>query len=147
MIYSSLDSSHRDESNDSKIIPIGAIFAEIAIFAKFRVGSGRVNCLTRPDISGRFGSGTRITGQNSELYLHLRWRIIALRDCDNLLFKKGKSFIKDRAPNFDPWSGYPTRTDPKFCKNCYLGEYRSDRNDFTIIGFVLMRRIQWAIDH
>jgi len=71
MIYSSLDSSHRDESNDSKIIPIGAIFAEIAIFAKFRVGSGRVNCLTRPDISGRFGSGTRITGQNSELYLSL----------------------------------------------------------------------------
>ena len=42
MIYSSLDSSHRDESNDSKIIPIGAIFAEIAIFAKFRVGLGRV---------------------------------------------------------------------------------------------------------
>jgi len=26
MIYSSLDSSHQDESNDSKIIPIGAIF-------------------------------------------------------------------------------------------------------------------------
>src|SRR6185295_8588054 len=68
MIYSSLDSSHRDESNDSKIIPIGAIFVEIAIFAKFRVGSGQVNCLTRPDISGQFGSGTRITGQNSELY-------------------------------------------------------------------------------
>jgi len=41
----------------------------------------------------------------------------------------------------------PTRPDPKFCKNCYLGEYRSDRNDFTIIGFVSMRRIQWAIDH
>src|ERR1700716_874428 len=67
MFYSSLDSSHRDESNDSKIISIGAIFGEIAIFAKFRVGSGRVNCLTRPGISGRVGSGTRITGQNSEL--------------------------------------------------------------------------------
>ena len=42
MIYNSLDSSRQDESNDSKIIPIGAIFAEIAIFAKFQVGSGRV---------------------------------------------------------------------------------------------------------
>ena len=42
MIYSSLDSSHRDESNDSKIIPIGAIFVKIAIFAKFQVGLGRV---------------------------------------------------------------------------------------------------------
>jgi hypothetical protein len=42
MIYGSLDSSHRDESNDSKIIPIGAIFVEIAFFVKFRVGSGRV---------------------------------------------------------------------------------------------------------
>ena len=55
MIYSSLDSSRQDESNDSKIIPIGAIFAEIAIFAKFQVGSGRVNCLTRPEFSGRVG--------------------------------------------------------------------------------------------
>src|SRR2546421_6386542 len=63
MIYSSLDSSRQDESNDSKIIPIGAIFAEITIFAKFQVGSGRVNCLTRPEFSGRVGSGTRISGQ------------------------------------------------------------------------------------
>src|SRR2546421_12484085 len=63
MIYSSLDSSRQDESNDSKIIPIGAIFAEIAIFAKFQVGSDRVNCLTRPEFSGRVGSGTRISGQ------------------------------------------------------------------------------------
>src|SRR2546430_8985648 len=63
MIYSTLDSSRQDESNDSKIIPIGAIFAEIAIFAKFQVGSGRVNCLTRPEFSGRVGSGTRISGQ------------------------------------------------------------------------------------
>src|SRR5437763_6622184 len=63
MIYSSLDSSRQDESNDSKIIPIGAIFAEIAIFTKFQVGSGRVNCLTRPEFSGRVGSGTRISGQ------------------------------------------------------------------------------------
>ena len=63
MIYSSLDSSHQDESNDSKIIQIGAIFVKIAIFQKFRVGSGRVNCITRPDISGRVGSGTRISGQ------------------------------------------------------------------------------------
>src|SRR5437762_13073859 len=63
MIYSSLDSSRRDESNDSKIIPIGAIFAEIAIFAKFQVGSGRVNCLTRPEFSSRVGLGTRISGQ------------------------------------------------------------------------------------
>src|SRR5947207_12349127 len=55
MIYSSLDSSRQDESNDSKIIPIGAIFAEIAIFAKFQVGSGWVNCLTRPEFSGRVG--------------------------------------------------------------------------------------------
>ena len=53
MIYSSLDSSHRDESNDSKIIPIGAIFAEIAIFAKFRVGSGRVGY---PDHGSKFGA-------------------------------------------------------------------------------------------
>src|SRR5438270_4381135 len=66
MIYSSLDSSCQDESNDSKIIPIGAIFAEIAIFAKFQVGSGRVNCLTRPEFSGRVGSGTRISGQKCE---------------------------------------------------------------------------------
>src|SRR5437588_9706126 len=63
MIYSSLDSSRQDESNDSKFIPIGAIFAEIAIFAKFQVGSGRVNCLTRPKFSGRVRSGTRISGQ------------------------------------------------------------------------------------
>ena len=42
MIYSSLNSPHRDESNGSKTIPIGAIFVEIAIFAKFRVGSDRV---------------------------------------------------------------------------------------------------------
>ena len=63
MIYSSMDSSRQDESNDSKIIPIGAIFAEIAIFAKFQVGSGQVNCLTRPEFSGRVGSGTRISGQ------------------------------------------------------------------------------------
>src|SRR5437868_3594812 len=40
MIYSSLDSSHQDESNDSKIIPIRAIFAEIAILQNF--GSGQV---------------------------------------------------------------------------------------------------------
>jgi len=66
MIYSSLDSSRQDESNDSKIIPIGAIFAEIAIFAKFQVGSDRVNCLTRPEFSGRVGSGTRISGQKCE---------------------------------------------------------------------------------
>src|SRR5256886_16704624 len=63
MIYSTLDSSRQDESNDSKIIPIGAIFAEIAIFAKFHVGSSQVNCLTRPEFSGRVGSGTRISGQ------------------------------------------------------------------------------------
>src|SRR2546423_4933706 len=63
MIYSSLDSSRQDESNDSKIIPIRAIFAEIAIFAKFQVGSGQVNCLTRPEFSGQVGSGTRISGQ------------------------------------------------------------------------------------
>src|SRR5437868_5852659 len=50
-------------NRNSKIIPIGAIFAEIAIFAKFQVGSGRVNCLTRPEFSGRVGSGTRISGQ------------------------------------------------------------------------------------
>ena len=42
MFYSSLDSSHRDESNDSKLILIGEIIAEIAIFAKFQIGSGRV---------------------------------------------------------------------------------------------------------
>src|ERR1041385_3774273 len=42
MIYSSLDPSHRDESNECKIMPIGAIFAKLAIFAKFRVGSDRV---------------------------------------------------------------------------------------------------------
>ena len=63
MIYSSLDSSRQDESNDSKIIPIGAIFAEIAIFAKFQVRSGRINCLTRPEFSGQVRSGTRISGQ------------------------------------------------------------------------------------
>src|SRR5947207_12102642 len=63
MIYSSLDSSRQDESNDSKIIPIGAIFAELAIFAKFQVGSDRVNCLIRPEFSGRVGLGTRISGQ------------------------------------------------------------------------------------
>ena len=65
MIYSSLDSSHRDESNDSKIIPIGVIFAEIAIFAKFRVGSGQLSDPTRyfgsvrvgyPDHGSKFGA-------------------------------------------------------------------------------------------
>src|SRR5437773_7118904 len=63
MIYSSLDSSRQDESNDSTIIPIGAIFAKITIFAKFQIGSGRVNCLTRPEFSGWVRSGTRISGQ------------------------------------------------------------------------------------
>src|SRR6185369_8029239 len=65
MIYSSLDSSHRDESNDSKIIPIGVIFAEIAIFAKFQVGSGQLSDPTRyfgsvrvgyPDHGSKFGA-------------------------------------------------------------------------------------------
>src|SRR2546421_459674 len=32
-------------------------------FAKFQVGLGRVNCLTRPKFSGRVRSGTRISGQ------------------------------------------------------------------------------------
>ena len=27
----------------------------------------------------------------------------------------------------------PTQPNPKFCKNCYFSEYRSERNDFTII--------------
>src|SRR3990170_4375071 len=30
----------------------------------------------------------------------------------------------------------PTRPDPKFLQKFYLDEYRSDRNEFTIIGFV-----------
>src|ERR1044071_4222806 len=42
MILLPLDSSHRDESNECKIIPIGAIFAKLAIFAKFQIGSGWV---------------------------------------------------------------------------------------------------------
>ena len=74
MIYSSLDSSHWDESNDSKIIPIGAIFAEIAIFAKIiaifakisgQIGSGQLSDPTRyfgsvrvgyPDHGSKFGA-------------------------------------------------------------------------------------------
>ena len=56
MIYGSLDSSHRDESNDSKIIPIGAIFVEIAFFVKFRVGSGRVGSGQLSDPTRYFGS-------------------------------------------------------------------------------------------
>src|ERR1041385_6305591 len=63
MIYSSLDSSRQDKSNGGKIIQIGVIFVKIAIFQKFQVRSDRVNCITRPDISGRVGSGTRISGQ------------------------------------------------------------------------------------
>ena len=72
MIYSSLDSSHRDESNDSKIIPIRAIFAEIAIFAKFRVGSGQLSDPTRyfgsvrvgyPDHGSKFGALVDIDGK------------------------------------------------------------------------------------
>ena len=74
MFYSSLDSSHRDESNDSKIIQIGAIFVEIAIFAKIiaifakisgQIGSGQLSDPTRIFGSGRVGS--RVTGQNLEL--------------------------------------------------------------------------------
>ena len=74
MIYSSLDSSHRDESNDSKIIQIEAIFVEIAIFAKIiaifakisgQIGSGQLSDPTRyfrsvqvryPDHGSKFGA-------------------------------------------------------------------------------------------
>ena len=46
MIYSSLDSSYQDESNNSKIILIGTIFIEIVIFAKISgwigLGSQRI---------------------------------------------------------------------------------------------------------
>ena len=44
MILLSLDSSHHDESNGSKTIPIGAIFVEIALSNNFckNFGSGRV---------------------------------------------------------------------------------------------------------
>jgi len=61
-----LDSSHQDKSNGSKFIMIGAIFVEIMhlnyFYKKFRVGSGRVNYLTRPGIFGLGQSGTRIIG-------------------------------------------------------------------------------------
>ena len=50
-------------------------------FRSGRIGS---NCLTRPDISGRFGSGTRITGQNSELYTRLRIRANLPEDSNDL---------------------------------------------------------------
>src|ERR1043166_3493173 len=66
MIEDSLDSSHQDKSNGSKYIMIGAIFAEIMhlnyFYKKFRVGSDRVNYLTRPGIFGLGQSGTRIIG-------------------------------------------------------------------------------------
>src|SRR5881396_3174938 len=101
MIYSSLDSSRQDESNDSKIIPIGAIFAEIAIFAKFQVGSGRGNCLTRPEFSGRVRSGTRISGQKCraimELKDHLKQKMDDDEYCANKLqrmYDSGESFDK-----------------------------------------------------
>jgi len=70
MIYGSLDSFHQDESNGSKIIQIGAIFVEIAIFSKIsgRVGSGQLYDPTRN--FGRVGSGTRpeltLFGANTE---------------------------------------------------------------------------------
>ena len=66
MILLSLDSSHRDESNDSKIIQIGVIFVEIEIFAKIiaifakisgQIGSGQLSDLTRIFGLGWVGSG------------------------------------------------------------------------------------------
>ena len=75
MFYSSLDSSHLDESNDSKIIQIRVIFVEIAIFAKIiaifakisgQIGSGQLSDPTQIFRSGQVRS--RVTGQNSELY-------------------------------------------------------------------------------
>ena len=64
MIYSSLDSTRQDESNDSKIIQIGAIFAEIAIFAKFQVGL--VGLTVWPDPNFRVGS-CRVMGHGSRV--------------------------------------------------------------------------------
>ena len=51
MFYSSLDSSHRDESNDSKIIQIGVIFVEILqiyLFVKFKTRLTRSDPLPDP---------------------------------------------------------------------------------------------------
>ena len=56
MFYSSLDSSHRDESNDSKIIQIGVIFVEIAIFAKIIAIFAKIIAIFAK-ISGQIGSG------------------------------------------------------------------------------------------
>ena len=70
MILLSLDSSHRDESNDSKIIQIGAIFVELAIFAKIsgQIGSGQLSDPTRIFGSGQVGSGhgSQVTGHGSK---------------------------------------------------------------------------------
>jgi len=60
--------------------------------------------------------------------------------CITIILKSSEVYIIELRI-FDPRFGYPTWPDLKFCKNCYLREYRSDRNDFTIIGFVLIRRI------
>src|ERR1043165_1040012 len=62
MIYSSLDSSQRDESNGSKIISIGAIFVEIVHiywFVKFKTRLTRSDPL--PDPTRCFGSGKALT--------------------------------------------------------------------------------------
>src|SRR5437773_10123698 len=93
MILLSLDSSRHDESNDSKIIPIGAIFAEITIFAKFQVGSGRVNCLTRPEFSGQVGSGTQISGQKCGA-LGLRHRELMLEPVTLVVSKIELEFLE-----------------------------------------------------
>src|SRR2546423_14790151 len=61
MFYSSLDSPHRDESNDSKIIQIRAIFVEILQiyrFVKFKTRLTRSDPL--PDPTRSFGSGKTV---------------------------------------------------------------------------------------
>src|ERR1051325_6893809 len=100
MIYSSLDSSHRDESNECKIVPIGAIFAELAIFAKFQVGSGRVKLSdpTRyfgsvrvgyPDHGSKFGA---LVKRVHELKVKKRYMIILIliKNVMMILMKSGK---------------------------------------------------------
>ena len=60
----SLDSSRRDESNDMCFTPVALISTEILDFKGFYTsGQVRVKWLTRSEISGRVGSGTRTSGQ------------------------------------------------------------------------------------
>src|SRR5947208_7865593 len=91
MIYSSLDSSHQDKSNDSKIIQIGMIFVEIAIFKNF--GSGQVRSGQLYDPTQNFSRVRYLTRADPIRSLLIPFFIFSIQsakvyiDLDSLIYK------------------------------------------------------------